>query len=155
MDTEGWAGKYTSIALDSFGYPHISYYERINDDLRYAWYGYSPGVSSPPISGRQTSTTILAYPNPFSTSTTIRLTDLGQRVDPSTNSGQGSMELEIIDAAGCLVKRFSLPTAYSILPTGVTWDGRDDFGKLLLSGIYYCRLSQGNRTETRKILFMK
>jgi len=46
-----------------------------------------------------------------------------------------------------LVKNFSLSTAYSSLATAVSWDGRDDFGKLLSSGIYYCRLTQGNYTE--------
>ncbi|MCK4395939.1 hypothetical protein KAW96_05005 [candidate division WOR-3 bacterium] len=38
-----------------------------------------------------------------------------------------------------LVKNFSLSTAYSSLATAVSWDGRDDFGKLLPSGIYYCK----------------
>jgi len=40
VDSEGTVGHYTSIALDSQGYPHISYRVWIKDDLKYArWDG--------------------------------------------------------------------------------------------------------------------
>ncbi len=40
VDTEGYVGKFPSIALDSNKYPHISYYDSTNYDLKYAkWDG--------------------------------------------------------------------------------------------------------------------
>jgi hypothetical protein len=39
VDSDGYSGEYTSIALDSGGRPHISYYAGYpNVDLKYAWY---------------------------------------------------------------------------------------------------------------------
>ena len=63
------------------------------------------------------------------------------------------VSLQIYDVTGRKVREISLlPFNFSL---GATWDGKDDHGRRLPSGIYYCRLSQGNRTETRKILFVK
>ena len=38
-------GNYNSLALDANGYPHVSYRDASNEDLKYAWYDGSMWVS--------------------------------------------------------------------------------------------------------------
>ena len=85
-------------------------------------------------------------PNPFTELVKISL------VGVSGNRSIGEPEIRIYDVSGRLVKRF---TINDLRLTDVTWNGQDDNGKVLPSGIYYCRLSQGSLTQTKKILLVK
>jgi len=120
----------------------ICYYYKlgaVKTDGNTEWYGPVSAV----VTGRKPFLRI--SPNPFSTSTTISFSRRGQRTE--------GIELEIFDVSGRKVREISLlPFNFSL---AVTWDGKDDNGKFLPSGIYFCRLSQGNSTLTRKILFVK
>lgn len=62
--------------------------------------------------------------------------------------------LSIYDVRGRLVR--SLVSAnVSSGRTIVTWDGRDEAGYRVHSGVYFCRLAQGQRSETKKIIILK
>jgi hypothetical protein len=83
-------------------------------------------------------------PNPFHPGTTIEY-ELGRAE---------SIEIRIFDAAGRLV--ISLESG--LKPSGrhtVTWDGRDARGERVGSGVYFYRLQAGQKTVTRKMLFLK
>ena len=96
------------------------------------------------------------YPNPCRDRVTIRYY-IGQRVE--------CIELKIYDVSGCLVKVFSLPTPYSpdlaprsgagLLPAVLSWDGRDNYGMLLPSGIYFCVLESNGNNKIEKILLVR
>ncbi len=92
------------------------------------------------------------YPNPFCKTLNIKFQI------PSTKS-QGEVEssekrvasIKIYDATGREVKNLSLPSAYFLLPTSLTWNGADDFGKQLPAGVYFVRLKVDEFAVTEKI----
>jgi hypothetical protein len=84
------------------------------------------------------------YPNPFNPTTEIAF------VLPEATT----VELAIFDLAGCRVRSLAGgPLAAG--PHSVTWDGRDDTGQALPSGVYFCQLLAGAHAETRKLTMLK
>lgn len=84
------------------------------------------------------------YPNPFNPSTEIRFS-LPQEM---------RAELKVYDLAGRLVATL----ADGVQPAGeriVRWDGRNDRGMTVSSGIYFYRLSAGSLVETKKMILLR
>jgi len=96
------------------------------------------------------------YPNPFNATTLIPFTIS----PPPVNSSQLIVHspipttLTIYNILGqrikTLVNEEKLPGNYT-----VTWDGRDDKGKDVASGIYFYQLKSGDFQESRKMLLLK
>jgi hypothetical protein len=88
------------------------------------------------------------YPNPFNLNTTIRY-QIANDFD-----GSSSMSLIIHDTLGKVVKKLfdepQSPGQYA-----VTWDGRDEQGNIVSSGVYLCRLITKNYISTLKIAYVK
>jgi glycosidase len=84
------------------------------------------------------------YPNPFNPSTTISF------VLPR----ESHVTLSIFDIRGRPVKT----VRDEIVPEGhreVVWDGRDELGNGVSSGIYFYRLTAGEQTLTKKMVLLK
>ncbi|HTW91001.1 MAG TPA: FlgD immunoglobulin-like domain containing protein [bacterium] len=87
------------------------------------------------------SVEILAAPNPFGRATTINY-QLGRA---------GSVTLTVHDVAGKAVRRL----AGGPQPAGlhsVSWNGRDDRGRALPTGVYFCTLDIGTKRISRKVV---
>jgi hypothetical protein len=85
-------------------------------------------------------------PNPFNPTTTIEY-----EIDAAA-----AVELRIYDAAGRLVR--VLLAGERIVTAGAhraLWDGRDDAGRTVSSGLYVVQLASGGRTATRKMLLLR
>ncbi|MDI6839982.1 MAG: FG-GAP-like repeat-containing protein [bacterium] len=98
------------------------------------------------------------YPNPFSRKTEIRIQSIDYRLQST------DYRLTIYDLTGRLVKSFGSgdpklpelnPDKIGMNPITVVWDGRDESGKLLPSGVYFCKLQVGNRSLTKQLLLME
>jgi flagellar hook assembly protein FlgD len=93
----------------------------------------------------------LNYPNPFNPSTTIPF-KVG-----SLKFGVGShlpTSLKIYNILGQLVRELvdeeKLPGNYQVI-----WDGKDQKGNLVSSGIYFYQLRAGDYQETKKMSLVR
>ncbi len=84
------------------------------------------------------------YPNPFNPTTSIRF----------FVPGPMRVRLEIFDTQGRRVRTL-VDRAYAYGRHEVTWDGRDDRGRSVASGLYFYRLTTDGTTLTRKLTLLK
>lgn len=84
------------------------------------------------------------FPNPFNPETSIRY----------GVPGNASVELVIFNLLGEKVRTL----VDEVQPSGdyeVHWDGRNDFGQPVTSGVYYYRLKSGNVSLTKKMILLQ
>ena len=94
----------------------------------------------------QSTTLDQNYPNPFNSATVIRFAlPVG-----------GDVELSIFNLAGQRVVTLA-DGARAAGTYTVRWDGRDDDGRALASGVYLYRLrtDEGQQQETRKLILLR
>jgi photosystem II stability/assembly factor-like uncharacterized protein len=87
--------------------------------------------------------TICAFPNPFSTATTVSFT-LGRGCDVS---------VDVFDVKGRRVRAL----AHGLLAAGrheLVWDGRDEGGDRVSAGIYFARVSAAGNEATAKTIVL-
>jgi hypothetical protein len=84
------------------------------------------------------------FPNPFNPSTRVVL-DIAAR---------GRVLLAVYDVTGEFVTTL-MDGDYAAGRYEVTWGGRDDFGLSVASGVYFCRLTVGPLSVTKKMLLVR
>jgi len=83
-------------------------------------------------------------PNPFNPTTTIQY-DVGR---------SGKVTIQIFDVSGRLVKTL-VNTPQSEGQKSTTWDGRNNAGERVGSGLYFYRLNAPGFTQTRRMVVLK
>ena len=90
------------------------------------------------------------FPNPLSSSTTIRYT-----VGIEQFWGEEEVTIpEVLSSTGGLVRRL-LEETEAPGDCSAVWDGRDSGGVAVASGVYFYRLRVGEVQLTRKMLLVK
>jgi flagellar hook assembly protein FlgD len=84
------------------------------------------------------------FPNPFNPSTKIAL----------SVAEAGPVVLTIFDAAGRPVRTL-VNQSMAIGRYERTWDGLDDSGRPVGSGVYFLRIEVAGRPETKKMVLLK
>ena len=85
------------------------------------------------------------YPNPFNPSTTIEY-KLSER---------GQVNLTIYNAVGQQVRALLQNENQMQGTHTIRWDGRNDAGSLMSSGVYFYRLHVGDQVQSHKMVLMK
>ncbi len=120
------------IYAATYGYGVLRYY-------RTATAVEEPGASAPNASALHQN-----YPNPFNPSTTITF-QIRQA---------GKVAIRIHDVHGRLVRTL-LDEHKPAGEFSVIWNGRDDTGQRVASGIYVYRLTAGNFAEAKKMILLQ
>ena len=68
--------------------------------------------------------------------------------------GRGDVELAIYNLAGQRARTL-LSAVLEAGKHSARWDGRDDHGRKLASGVYVYRLRAGEQVDTRRLLLLK
>jgi hypothetical protein len=89
------------------------------------------------------------YPNPFNPATTIRFKVEGER-----SKVPHPVTLKVYNILGQLVRTLvdeeKSPGSYQVI-----WDGKDQSGEEVSSGIYFYKLKAEDYTETKKMILLK
>lgn len=124
-----------------------------SDNLGFRTTGFGP-VTAPLIFLYFTSTTpvekdrieifsdIKSYPNPFNSNTNISF----------YLKNSASVDISIFDIKGRLVRKLVAAEIFNNGKNTISWDGKNDEGKLMSSGIYFCRFTTKQNQDNLYLL---
>jgi hypothetical protein len=139
-------GRTTGTNLNVTGSPYVFYYLTATDfsgnEGKAARVNTLSGTDGGPP--RPGTLAVSAYPNPFNPRTTIRY-DV-----PSA----GRVVVTVYDAGGARVATL-VDNTVNAGSRSVVWDGRNDRGEPVGSGVYLVEVRSGTQTQTRKIALVK
>ncbi|MDY0151150.1 MAG: choice-of-anchor J domain-containing protein [Candidatus Cloacimonas sp.] len=108
------------------------------------WFGVQPSANGDATVPTAKSTLMGNYPNPFNPSTTISY----------YLAAPAKLELGIYNLRGQRVKKL-FHASQTAGNHSLSWDGKDDNGAEVGSGIYFVKMSDGKFTTTRKMTMIK
>lgn len=89
------------------------------------------------------------YPNPFHSFTVICYS-----LSPM-NDERKMHNLKIYDISGRIVRTLPITQSPNNSITSVVWNGEDNNGKKVASGVYFCYLRTGDSFASKKIIYLK
>ena len=107
-------------------------------------YGPSVDVAEDGMPVRSAFALENARPNPFT-----GMTEIAFSLPEETRA-----DLKVFDASGRLVRTLES----GVLGAGshvATWDGRDDAGRTVTAGIYFCKLNALDKQAVKKVILMR
>jgi flagellar hook assembly protein FlgD len=91
------------------------------------------------------------YPNPFKNRLDIRWQITDTQMQDARSKNQ-DISLKIYDVAGRLIKDFNLSSNINRLTSPITWQGDDDMGRYVSSGVYFVKFEHNRQSRIEKIV---
>ena len=141
--------------FDVSAFPNLLMEPMINPDLNedvdltlpsfedIGWFD-SGTTGAPPVPSAAGSSLEANYPNPFNPSTTIEF-----RVGVA-----GPVQLVVYDTAGRLVRTL-VNRDLAVDAYAIAWDGRDNAGRSVGSGVYFYSLGTADYSQTRRMVLLR
>jgi hypothetical protein len=85
------------------------------------------------------------FPNPFASSTSIAY----------SVATSGRVTLRVFDVKGRRVRTLVDGRVLGGRESVLRWDGKDDAGRGVASGVYFCALTSGPVTETKRVVLLR
>jgi hypothetical protein len=127
------------------GATYLGHERRVYDDIvTLTWAGPGTAVETGHAELPEAAALYAPYPNPFNTTVLLRY-DL-----PSS----GAVQLEVYDALGRRVRRL-VDASQDAGVHGVEWNGTDDEGERVASGVYLVSLRAGTARDSVEVLLAK
>jgi len=142
--TSGNIGRFTSLTFDEQGYPNAAVYNESNGSMDYSYaVGEQTGVGDPPAPV-PVALVLSAVPNPMRGAGTLQV----------ESTASGPLRLRIYDLQGRVVRTLHDGPAGSGLRS-FGWDGRDDAGRAVGSGIYFATAVTSARRSTVRLVVLR
>ncbi len=138
---EGHVGKDTDMDIGAY-HPSFTWAEGA-DGLREIWLAIQPSSTDSPSVPRP-ELALAAYPNPFNPRVDLRF-----HLPSATD-----LQLDIVDMNGRRLARLA-QGEYAAGERHFIWDGRDDAGRELASGVYLAKLKTEIGDATLKLLMLR
>jgi hypothetical protein len=117
------------------------------------WYRFGMGVQAPPVKffgeiGVEEPRSVVERLQSLAVSPSVVTGQMTIRLQPV---GAGRPVVEIHDAVGNVIRSLDCTAGASGFATA-TWNRRDDFGRLVPEGVYFCRYAASGAAAVRKVL---
>ena len=122
-------------------YDDISYYGNLNIRSMINYGGLNTDNSSIVLKNYKLYS---AFPNPFNPSTKIQY----------SLPIRGKVDLRVFDLQGRLVNKLVSSIQDPGLKT-VEWNGKDDLGNSISSGVYFYKIVSNNYVDSKKVIYIK
>ncbi|MBA7520371.1 hypothetical protein ES705_12467 [subsurface metagenome] len=113
-----------------------------------------PGVEEQELLGYDQSFGLQIFPNPFRNSVDIRWQTENIEMQ-DVRSKKQDISLKIYDVSGRIIRSFNLASCLLLPASSVSWDGIDNNGRQVASGIYFISLDIDDYKQIKKVVLLK